>query len=146
MRYGCYCRQQLPAWLPLPLQGGRCERVVALAQKHTLLPICPEQLGGLPTPRLPSEIVGDRVVMRDGSDVTAQYAAGAAEALSLARMLRADFAILKANSPSCGRGQIYDGSFTGQKTAGNGVTAQLFLESGIPVYTENDWPNWPVEE
>ena len=115
-----------------------CEAVLALKDKHTLIPVCPEQSGGLPTPRIPSERVGDKVMTRDGRDVTAEYNKGAETALYLAKELGADLAILKANSPSCGKGMIYDGTFTGGKREGNGVTSDLLIKNGIPVYTEEE--------
>ena len=122
--------------------GCRCDRLLALAKEHTLIPVCPEQLGGLPTPRDPSERVGDRVMSCIGNDVTRQYALGAQCALTIAQLANIDFAILKAKSPSCGRGLIYDGTFTGGKIPGNGVTAELLLANGIPVYTDEE--EWPV--
>ena len=118
--------------------GCPCQRVIDLKDGNELIPVCPEQLGGLPTPRTPSERVGDKVMMRNGNDVTEEYNKGAQMALYLARELHADFAILKANSPSCGKGMIYDGTFTGGKCEGNGVTAELLLANGIPVYTEDE--------
>ena len=82
--------------------------------------------------------------MRDGTDVTSEYKKGAETALYLAKTLNADFAILKANSPSCGKGIIYDGTFTGGKCEGNGVTAELLLNNGIPVYTEDEIDQIPL--
>lgn len=121
-----------------------CQKVINLAKDHTIIPVCPEQAGGLPTPRTPSERVGDKVIMRDGTDVTAEYQKGAKTALYLAEVLNADFAILKANSPSCGKGVIYDGTFTGGKCAGNGVTAEMLIDNGIPVYTEDEVDQIPL--
>ncbi len=120
--------------------GGSKPRpeILSLAQKHELIPVCPEQLGGLPTPRTPSERRGDRVVMADGADVTVQYRRGAAEALRLYRALGCEAAILKERSPSCGSGRIYDGSFTGTLTDGWGVAAELLRRSGVPVYGESE--------
>ena len=114
---GCACRYK----------GDDCknERILALAKEHVLLGVCPEQMGGLETPRAPSEIVGDKVMSNAGRDVTAEYRKGAEAALYLAQLNRADFAILKAKSPSCGKGLIYDGTFSGSKVPGNGVTAAL---------------------
>ena len=111
--------------------------VEALARRHELVPVCPEQLGGLPTPREPSERQGDRVVMRGGADVTEQYRRGAEEALRLYRMLGCEAAVLKERSPSCGYGRVYDGTFTGTITDGDGVTAELLARNGIPVYGES---------
>lgn len=112
--------------------------VEALAARHELVPVCPEQLGGLPTPRAPSERQGKRVIMNTGTDVTAQYERGAACALTLYRLLGCEAAILKERSPSCGCGQIYDGTFSGTLTAGDGVTAALLKAHGIPVYGEHE--------
>ena len=111
-----------------------------LLREHTLIPVCPEQLGGLPTPRTPSERQGDRVVMRDGTDVTAQYETGARIACALAEQTGAEAALLKARSPSCGSGAIYDGTFTGTLAPGDGVTTALVRTLGIPVYSEETFP------
>lgn len=107
-----------------------------LMKRHALVPACPEQLGGLPTPRPPAERRGDRVVTQAG-DVTEQYRRGAEETLRLCRLLGCEAAVLKERSPSCGRGVIYDGTFTGALTAGDGVTAELLTAHGIPVYGES---------
>ena len=127
---GCACRYD----------GGSkpCEAVLALARQHELVPVCPEQLGGLPTPRPAAEIQGDRVVNCQGRDVTKEYQKGAQEALRLFRTLQCDLAVLKARSPSCGCGQVYDGSFSGTLVPGDGITARLFKVQGIPVRTEED--------
>ena len=119
----------------LPMSGAVIER---LKEKYILVPVCPEQEGGLPTPRIPAERKGEKVVRRDGVDVTAEYARGAETALSLCRKHNISIALMKAKSPSCGAGLIYDGSFSGTLTAGDGVTAALLSENGIKVYTEND--------
>lgn len=133
---GCACRYK----------GDDCknERILALAKEHVLLGVCPEQMGGLETPRAPSEIAGDKVMSNAGRDVTAEYRKGAEAALYLAQLNRVDFAILKAKSPSCGKGLIYDGTFSGSKVPGNGVTAALLLENGIPVYTEEELDRLPL--
>lgn len=109
-----------------------------LLERHTVIPVCPEQLGGLTTPREPSERQGERVVMRSGRDVTAAYERGAQEALRLTRQFGCTAAVLKERSPSCGHGEIYDGTFTGALTPGDGVTAQLLRENGITVYGESE--------
>ena len=133
---GCLCRYK----------GDGCphEKVLALAGEHTLIGVCPEQMGGLSTPRNPAEIVEDRVISCSGDDVTAQYRRGAETALKLAELNGVDFAILKANSPSCGKGVVYDGTFSGGKREGNGVTVDLLLSKGIPVFTENESDQWPL--
>lgn len=100
------------------------------------VPVCPEQLGGLPTPRTPAERCGDRVVTRDRTDVTAQYERGAQEALLLAQLTGCTLALLKEKSPSCGCGRIYDGTHTGRLTDGNGVAAELLQQNGVRVFGE----------
>lgn len=109
----------------------------ALKVRHHLIPVCPEVYGGLPIPREPAEIIGDRVMTRSGRDVTAQYEKGAREMLALAKMLGCRAAVLKSKSPSCGKGQIYDGSFAGILTDGDGIFARLLLGEGITVLTES---------
>jgi uncharacterized protein YbbK (DUF523 family) len=118
---------------PLP-----AETLARLRERYVLVPVCPEQLGGLPTPRTPSERQGTRVVMKTGEDVTAQYRRGAEAALETARREGVMAALLKERSPSCGNGRIYDGSFTGTLTDGNGVTAELLTANGFSVYGESE--------
>ena len=127
---GCECRYK----------GDGCKNddILSLAKEHTLIGVCPEQMGGLSTPRDPSERVGDKVISNKGRDVTFEYKKGAASALLLAQLNKADFAILKAKSPSCGKGIIYDGTFTGNKIEGNGTTTELFLENKEPLLFEID--------
>ena len=108
-----------------------------LMARYHLIPICPEQLGGLATPRDPSEIVGDRVVSIAGRDVTEQYSRGAEETLRLAKLYNCHTAILKERSPSCGHGTVYDGTFSGTLTTGDGITAALLLANGIRVVGES---------
>ena len=112
--------------------------VEALLGRYQLVPICPEQLGGLSTPREPSERQGARVVMKSGEDVTAQYQTGAEQALHLARVFGCKKAVLKERSPSCGAGEIYDGTFSGTLIPGDGVTAQLLKANGIEVFGESE--------
>jgi uncharacterized protein YbbK (DUF523 family) len=114
------------------------EKVIRLVAEGKALPVCPEQLGGLPTPRAPAEIIGNRVIRKDGVDVTEAFLRGAREALKLASLVRAKSVILKARSPSCGFGKIYDGSFTDTLTDGNGVFAELCRKNEIEVKTEED--------
>lgn len=107
-----------------------------------VIPICPEVAGGLPTPRTPSEIVGTgttrRVVDAEGIDRTDAFVAGAQATLEHIRATGCKVAILKAKSPSCGRGRIYDGTFSGTLIPGDGVAARMFAEAGIPVLTETE--------
>ena len=118
---------------PLP-----AETLQALRARYELIPVCPEVLGGLPTPRTPSERQGSRVVMKTGADVTAEYRRGAETALRLAQEHQVCAAVLKERSPSCGKGEIYDGTFTGTLKEGNGVTAEVLLENGFAVYGESE--------
>ena len=121
-------------------------RLAALKEKYTLVPVCPESYGGLATPRPPSERVGERVLARDGTDVTAQYEKGAQAALRLAELFGCKKAILKERSPSCGHGMIYDGTISGALTPGDGVTAALLAAHGVAVYGEGDIPRLLEEE
>ena len=107
-----------------------------LMQKYQLIPFCPEIYGGLSTPRIPSERIGDRVMAADGRDVTENYMRGAEEALRMCHIFGIRLALLKARSPACGKGEIYDGSFSGTLVPGNGVAAQLLCENGIAIYSE----------
>jgi len=123
-------------------------QVRALGGSHTLIPVCPEQLGGLPTPRLPAEICGGagedvldgraQVVTREGGDVTDVYVRGASQVLAIARLTGATCAVLKARSPSCGVGTTYDGTFSHTLRSGSGVTAALLAREGLRLYTEED--------
>ena len=103
-----------------------------------LIPVCPEQLGGMSTPREPAERKDGGVWNRKGEEVTAYYEKGAKEALKLARLYRCRKAVLKERSPSCGCGGIYDGTFTRTLTQGHGVTAELLREHGIQVVGESE--------
>lgn len=135
---GCRCRYDQ--------QPRTHAAVVTLLAKGEAVPVCPEQLGGLPTPRTPCEIVGGsgedvldgraRVVDSEGCDRTAAFIAGAEETLRLAHLIGVTEAILKENSPSCGTHLIYDGTFTGIRRAGQGVTAALLRRNGIRVDSE----------
>lgn len=111
--------------------------VEELARRHELIPMCPEQMGGLPTPRNPSEWRGDRVVMRTGEDVTEQYRRGRRVPCGYISCWGCKAAVLKERSPSCGCGAVYDGTFTGTLTAGDGVTAALLRAHGIRVLGES---------
>lgn len=112
--------------------------VIRLGEKYNLIPVCPEIYGGLPTPRTPSERIGEKVVMKDGRDVTENYQRGALEALELCRIFNIKIAVFKERSPSCGKGRIYDGSFSGTLTERDGVTAELLMANGIRVIGESE--------
>lgn len=112
--------------------------VEELCRRHQVVPVCGEIMGGLPTPRVPAERQGEKVITKTGSDVTEEYRCGAQEVLRLGQLLDCHVAILKERSPSCGSGQIYDGSFTGTLRDGWGVTAQLLRENGFRVLGESE--------
>ncbi len=114
------------------------ETVIRLVAEGKAIPVCPEQLGGLTTPRLPAEIMEGKIMRKDGVDVTAEFMRGAQEALKIARLVGAKNAILKARSPSCGYGKVYDGSFTGRLVNGNGVFTKMCLGAGMAVSTEEE--------
>ncbi|WP_289137589.1 DUF523 domain-containing protein [uncultured Brevibacillus sp.] len=135
---GCECRYDQKSCLDEDLEQ--------LLREGKVIPVCPEQLGGLPTPRPPAEMIGGdgfdvldgraRIVDQTGNDVTAEFLAGAQQALKLAKTVGATSAILKENSPSCGSSFVYDGSFSGKKVPGVGLTAALFKRNGIEVHSE----------
>lgn len=110
--------------------------IKALYDDGKAILICPEVMGGMTTPRKPSEICGERVVTEDGDDNTDFFEKGARVALELCRRYRVKTAILKQNSPSCGSKQVYDGSFGGKLVDGMGVTAKLFSQNGIEIESE----------
>jgi uncharacterized protein YbbK (DUF523 family) len=123
-------------------------RAVQLSKVETLIPVCPEQLGGLPTPRAPQEIQGGtgddilnskcKVINKDGQDVTREFIKGAEETLKIACQLNINEFIAKSGSPSCGCAQIYDGSFSGRLIDGDGVTIALLKRNGIKIIPEED--------
>ena len=114
------------------------EKVLELKERYQIIPVCPEQLGGLVTPRTPAERSGQKVITKDGRNVTEQFLRGAQETLKLAQIFGCQSAVLKERSPSCGCDVIYDGTFTGTKISGDGVTAELLKKNGIQVYTEQE--------
>ena len=116
-----------------------CPELAAMMETGQAIAVCPEVLGGLTIPRPPAEIQTGRVVTIDGQDVTEAYRRGALAALAIVREHGCDLAVLKARSPSCGAGQIYDGGFAGQLVAGNGFFAELLRQAGIPAYTEQEF-------
>ncbi|GGA36666.1 hypothetical protein GCM10007416_06990 [Kroppenstedtia guangzhouensis] len=128
---------------------NKIDKIRKLVREGKAIPVCPEQMGGLPTPRNPAEIVGGdgddvldgkaKVIDNQGNDVTQQFVEGAREALAMAQAVGATEAILKERSPSCGSCMIYDGTFRQSKKAGLGVTAALLRRHGIRVVSEETW-------
>lgn len=121
--------------------GGNNEnsKLVELMKEKDLVPICPEQLGGLKTPRASAERKQEKVITKEGVDVTKEYQKGAEEVLKLAKKLNIKKAILKSRSPSCGIDEIYDGTFSHNLVKGDGVTAELLKKNGIEVISSDKY-------
>ena len=128
--------------------NNRNEAVIEFCRTHSYIAVCPETAGGLPAPRPPAEIRGKRVVDKEGRDLTFNFREGAYGSFldclqeAAAREEHIDGAILKANSPSCGYGQIYDGTFSGKLKAGNGIFAQILENDNIAIITEKEKIKW----
>ncbi len=112
------------------------EKLQEFVKGHEVIMVCPEVMGGLPTPRLPSEIVGDRVVNSGSEDVTSEFIMGATKAMEYSSDV--DMAILQSRSPSCGTNEIYDGTFSGNKIKGDGIFVRMLKEKGIKVIDIKD--------
>ncbi|MPM85823.1 hypothetical protein SDC9_132905 [bioreactor metagenome] len=124
--------------------GYEPPQITELKKHHRLIPFCPEVAAGLSVPRMPNEILNGRVITKDGTDLTASFDEGAQKTLEAALKNDCTIAILKQRSPSCGYGQIYDGTFSGKLITGNGITAQLLHDHTITVISEyeiNDFIN-----
>lgn len=117
------------------------KNIELLKQKFNLILVCPEQLGGLSTPRAASEIKNLKVITTLGHDVTRQFLIGAKKTYKIAQKYKCKFAIFKSNSPSCSSRLIYDGSFSGKLVQGRGITAEYFINKGFLVYDESDIEN-----
>ncbi len=120
-----------------------CPKVLQLVREGLAVPACPEALAGLSVPRPACELKNGRVLSRDGRDMTAAFLRGAQRALEIAQQHGCTAAILKSRSPSCGFGQIYDGSFKRRLCAGQGLWAQLLREAGLALYSEESLPPGP---
>lgn len=118
--------------------NNRSEKVLRLMVENEVITVCPEQMGGLPTPRVSSEICNGIVTAKDGRIVDAEFRAGAAKCLEIALREKPDLIVLQSRSPSCGVKQRYDGSFSGTLVDGAGVTAQLLIENGFRVIDVED--------
>ncbi|WP_238884820.1 DUF523 domain-containing protein [Clostridium sp. YIM B02551] len=121
-------------------QNNEVNDILKFIDKDEIVLVCPEQLGGLTTPRPPAEIdeLGN-VITKNGNDVTKEFTKGAEETLKIAKLYNVNAAILKKNSPSCGFGEIYNGTFQGVKKSGNGITAELLNKNNIKVYNEENF-------
>lgn len=118
--------------------NNKNETVIKFLQGKEYIAICPESAGGLPIPRMPAEISGDRVIQKNGNDVTEEFISGAEKIARAAKESSATLAILKESSPSCGVNLVYDGSFSGKKIPGQGITCKMLEEMGIEVKSEVD--------
>lgn len=127
------------------------EKVKNFIKDKEVIYVCPEQMGGLSTPRNPSEIIGsakgvlkgiDKIISNKGVDVSGEFISGAKQVLEIAKENKVSLAILKAKSPSCGKGLVYDGTFTGNKIIGNGITAQILMDYGVNVINEDELENF----
>ena len=118
--------------------NNKSEALLRLLESHTVIPVCPEVLGGLPVPRVPAEIAAGRVVNRDGQDVDGAFRRGAEKALGIAEREKPDLIILQSRSPSCGVKEIYDGTFTGRKIPGRGIFAGMAVRAGYKVTDVED--------
>lgn len=125
---GCHCRYDGEA--------ASDERVVQLVREGRALPLCPEQMGGLATPRPPFELSGGYALDAEGNDLTPRMLRGVEEAMRLVELAGCRMAILKSRSPSCGFGTVYDGTFTGTRIEGNGLFADRLHRAGLIVYTD----------
>ena len=118
--------------------NNRNERVLQLMRDHEVITVCPEQMGGLPTPRVPAEIRDGVVTARDGRIVDREFRSGAEKCLEIAWREEPDLIVLQSRSPSCGVKQRYDGTFTGTLVEGAGVTARLLMDRGFKVVDVED--------
>ena len=114
------------------------EKVMKFIEGHEVIAVCPEVMGGLPTPRVPSEIVNGVITMADGRNVDTEFRKGAQIGLNLAKENKVDIVILQSRSPSCGVKQIYDGTFSGNKIDGQGIFARLLTENGFRIVDVED--------
>ena len=120
--------------------NNRSPELLHLLSGHKVIPVCPEVLGGLPTPRVPAEIVNGTVINREGVSVDDAFRRGAKKALEMARQEKPDLIILQSRSPSCGVKEIYDGTFSGKLVPGHGIFAEMVLQAGFRVIDAEDAP------
>lgn len=120
--------------------NNRSPELLHLLSGHEVVPVCPEVLGGLPTPRAPAEIVNGVVINREGVSVDDAFRLGAKKAIEMARQEKPDLIILQSRSPSCGVKEIYDGTFSGKLIPGYGVFAEMALQAGFRVIDAEDVP------
>lgn len=115
----------------------KIEKIRQLVKENKAIMICPEVLAGMSIPRDPCEIIDRRVLSNQGKDCTKEYQEGALKALAILKKHNVDVVLLKAKSPSCGKGKVYDGTFSHTLVEGDGITVTLLEENGIIVYNED---------
>ena len=120
-------------------KNNKNDELIDFLKNHEVIKVCPEVLGGLSIPRIPSEIRNNKVINKDNIDVTKEFILGAEKTLEIVKENNIKLAILKKNSPSCGSGTIYDGTFTHTKISGDGITAKLLKENGIKIFNEDNY-------
>lgn len=139
--------EQMKIMVSACLMGENCkynggnnlnEKVLNYVKGHQVITVCPEVMGGLPTPRIPAEIVNNVVTTKDGRNVDKEFRTGAEMALQIAKENQIDLVVLQSRSPSCSPKQIYDGSFSGKKIEGQGIFAKLLIENGFRVIDVED--------
>ena len=119
-------------------KNNKNDKVIEYLKDKYVIPICPEVFGGLPIPRIPSEIKDNNVINKDGKDVTKYFINGANKTLEIAKILNIKKALLKQKSPSCGSGKIYDGTFNNNIINDDGITTKILKDNNIEVITEED--------
>ena len=141
------CAHMMKIMVSACLLGENCKynggnnsspELLSLLSGHEVIPVCPEVLGGLPTPRVPAEIVNGTVTNRDGMSVDDAFRQGAKKGLEIALREKPDLIILQSRSPSCGVKEIYDGTFTGKRIPGHGVFAEMAMQAGFRVADVED--------
>jgi len=120
-------------------ENNKNKKIIDLSKKETLIPVCPEQLGGLSTPRIPSEIIKDKVVAWNGKKITSKFKRGAEETIKIAELYNIKEFIGKEGSPSCGVNKIHDGTFSNKLIKGEGITTKLLKKKGFKIYSEHDF-------
>ena len=127
-------------------RGNYHPNIKYILENFDVIPFCPEVEGGLPTPRIPSEITNDEVINKEGRNVTRQFSLGADKALTVIKYFNIKTAILKENSPSCGVHNIYNGKFQNKLIEGQGITTRALIEQGVKVISENEIEQFLIEK
>ena len=127
-------------------RGNYHPNIKYILENFDVIPFCPEVEGGLSIPRIPSEIINDEVINKEGRNVTRQFSLGAGKALTIVKYFNIKTAILKENSPSCGVHNIYNGKFQNKLIEGQGITTRALVEHGVKVISENEIEQFLIEK